>query len=199
MSCRLRLINFATHGRCCCVGALQSPLSHSIVSGLYTVPLAVLRSCRCTSNVNNRNSALATQVPMTLFRTKQSRLDGSAPLLLTAYGAYGECLDEDFRLERLPLLNRGWTLAFAHVRGGGEQGRRCASRARSASVHKRWQNAAGANPCAGRFWGYTNGVSLNAVSNSMIHARAACAAPACMSIRRKQWLMAAAAGYLEDA
>ena len=63
---------------------------------------------------------------MTVFRSKNAHLNGSAPLLLTAYGAYGECLDEDFRLERLPLLRRGWTLAFAHVRGGGEQGRRCA-------------------------------------------------------------------------
>ena len=64
---------------------------------------------------------------MTVFRSSHARLNGGAPLLLTAYGAYGECLDEDFRLERLPLLRRGWALAFAHVRGGGEQGRRCVS------------------------------------------------------------------------
>ena len=92
---------------------------------------------------------------MTVFRTKHARLNGSAPLLLTAYGAYRECLDEDFRLERLPLLKCGWTLAFAHVRGGGEQGRRCASRARSAERAMMMLNAAAANPCTGRLGGYS--------------------------------------------
>ena len=61
--------------------------------------------------------------------------DGSAPLLLTAYGAYGATLDADFRLERLSLLRRGWTVALAHVRGGGELGRRCALSAGSQVPH----------------------------------------------------------------
>lgn len=51
-------------------------------------------------------------------------LDGSAPILLTAYGAYGECTEADFRPERLSLLGAGWVVALAHVRGGGELGRR---------------------------------------------------------------------------
>ena len=50
-------------------------------------------------------------------------LDGRAPLLLAAYGAYGECLEADFRAERLCLLAAGWVVALAHVRGGGELGR----------------------------------------------------------------------------
>ena len=65
------------------------------------------------------------QVPITVVHSKTLPLDGGAPLLLTAYGAYGECLDPDFAPERLSLLTSGWVLAFAHVRGGGELGRRC--------------------------------------------------------------------------
>lgn len=52
------------------------------------------------------------------------KMVGSAPALLIAYGAYGECLEPDFQAARLPLLARGWVLAFAHSRGGGELGRR---------------------------------------------------------------------------
>lgn len=45
------------------------------------------------------------------------------PCLVYGYGAYGECLDTSATVDRLVLLLRGWTLAFAHVRGGGELGR----------------------------------------------------------------------------
>lgn len=50
-------------------------------------------------------------------------LDGSAPCLLAVYGAYGHCLPTDYDPARLPLVARGWVLALAHVRGGGELGR----------------------------------------------------------------------------
>ena len=51
-------------------------------------------------------------------------LDGSNPALVTVYGAYGICLEASFQPERLSLLDRGWVIALAHVRGGGELGRR---------------------------------------------------------------------------
>ena len=65
---------------------------------------------------------------MTVVRPRDAPSDGTAPLLLTAYGAYGQTLDADFSLARLPLLARGWGVALAHVRGGGELGRRCVAR-----------------------------------------------------------------------
>ena len=47
-----------------------------------------------------------------------------APLLLYGYGAYEFSNDPMFDSARLSLLDRGFVLAIAHVRGGGELGRR---------------------------------------------------------------------------
>jgi oligopeptidase B len=62
-------------------------------------------------------------VPLTLAHKEGVDLDGSNPVLLLGYGAYGVCVDVGFKVEYLPLLQRGWVLAFAHPRGGGELGR----------------------------------------------------------------------------
>ena len=50
--------------------------------------------------------------------------NGAAPLLLYGYGAYGISMEPTFRSSRLSLLDRGFTFAIAHVRGGEELGRR---------------------------------------------------------------------------
>lgn len=42
--------------------------------------------------------------------------DCSNPTLMLGYGAYGQPLEADFRAHHLPLLNRGWVIALAHVR-----------------------------------------------------------------------------------
>ncbi len=62
-------------------------------------------------------------VPISLVRRKDTPLDGTAPLLLYGYGAYGVNLDPSFALEEMSLLDRGWIYAIAHVRGGSELGR----------------------------------------------------------------------------
>ena len=65
------------------------------------------------------------QVPISLIFRKGLRLDGSAPLLLQGYGAYGNSrvYKPEFLPERLSLLDRGFVVAIAHVRGGQELGR----------------------------------------------------------------------------
>ena len=50
--------------------------------------------------------------------------DGSAPAVLYGYGSYEASMDPWFSIARLSLLDRGVVFAVAHIRGGGEMGRR---------------------------------------------------------------------------
>ncbi len=65
-----------------------------------------------------------TQVPISLVRRADVRLDGTAPCLLYGYGSYEISIDPTFSSARLSLLERGVVFAIAHIRGGGEMGRR---------------------------------------------------------------------------
>jgi oligopeptidase B len=64
-----------------------------------------------------------TKVPISIVFPKDLKKDGSAPLLLYAYGSYGASMDATFSSARLSLLERGFAYAIAHVRGGQELGR----------------------------------------------------------------------------
>lgn len=63
------------------------------------------------------------QVPLSIVYKKGFKKDGTAPLLLYAYGSYGSSTDAGFSSTRLSLLNRGFAFAIAHIRGGQELGR----------------------------------------------------------------------------
>ena len=62
----------------------------------------------------------AVKIPVTLCMSKGRQK--KRPLLLNAYGSYGITNDPYFSIAQLSLLKRGWTLAIAHPRGGGEMG-----------------------------------------------------------------------------
>ncbi|MBM3922941.1 MAG: S9 family peptidase [Sphingomonadales bacterium] len=64
------------------------------------------------------------KVPISLVYKKDTKRDGSAPLLLYGYGSYGASMDASFSSSRLSLLNRGFIYAIAHIRGGQEMGRK---------------------------------------------------------------------------
>lgn len=64
-----------------------------------------------------------TKVPISIVYKKGFKKDGTAPLLLYAYGSYGISMDASFSANRLSLLNRGFVFAIAHIRGGQEMGR----------------------------------------------------------------------------
>ena len=61
-------------------------------------------------------------VPITVLMRRDTPLDGSAPLLMYGYGAYGMAMDASFSIRNLSLVDRGWIWATAHVRGGSEKG-----------------------------------------------------------------------------
>lgn len=63
------------------------------------------------------------EVPLSIIRRKDFVFDGSAPLLLHAYGSYGSSSDPYFDPDVVSLLDRGFSYAIAHVRGGQEMGR----------------------------------------------------------------------------
>jgi oligopeptidase B len=50
--------------------------------------------------------------------------DGPFPMWLNGYGAYGIPIPVTFSSNRLPLLDRGVVIAIAHIRGGGEMGKK---------------------------------------------------------------------------
>jgi oligopeptidase B len=64
------------------------------------------------------------RVPISLVRRADAPRDGTSPMVLMGYGAYGIPLPVTFSSARLSLLDRGVAFAIAHVRGGGELGKR---------------------------------------------------------------------------
>ena len=65
-----------------------------------------------------------TNVPISLVFRKGALDHGPAHVLLMGYGSYGISMDVGFRTNQVSLLERGVVIATAHVRGGGEMGRR---------------------------------------------------------------------------
>ncbi|MCB4436797.1 S9 family peptidase [Alteromonas sp. McT4-15] len=65
-----------------------------------------------------------TEVPVSLvYRKSQFKKDGTNPLYQYAYGSYGATIDPTFRSSWISLLDRGFVVAIAHIRGGQMMGR----------------------------------------------------------------------------
>ncbi len=62
------------------------------------------------------------KVPISIVYRRDFVRDGTRPLYLYAYGAYGVAMSPSFSTARLSLLDRGFAYAIAHVRGGDELG-----------------------------------------------------------------------------
>ncbi len=62
------------------------------------------------------------QVPVSVVYKKGFKKDGTAPLHLYAYGAYGYAIPPGFSTTRLSLVDRGFAYAIAHIRGGDDLG-----------------------------------------------------------------------------
>ena len=65
-----------------------------------------------------------TRVPLSVVARKGLPRDGRNPTLVQAYGSYQISINPFFSPRTLAFLERGGVFAVAHVRGGGEYGRR---------------------------------------------------------------------------
>ncbi len=94
-------------------------------------------------------------VPVSLLYAKTTALDGSAPLLLYGYGAYGISIPAAFSTNCLSLVDRGFVYAIAHIRGGKDKGYRWYRDGRRASKTNTFTDfiAAGAYLARARFTG----------------------------------------------
>ncbi|MDA7805708.1 S9 family peptidase [Candidatus Pelagibacter sp.] len=61
-------------------------------------------------------------IPLTITRHKNTKLDGSAQLLLYGYGSYGSSMNPSFSATKLSLINRDIIWVTTHIRGGMERG-----------------------------------------------------------------------------
>ena len=59
---------------------------------------------------------------MSLVRHKDTLVNGTAPVYLYGYGAYGHAIPPSFSSNVISLLDRGFVFAIAHVRGGDDLG-----------------------------------------------------------------------------
>jgi oligopeptidase B len=64
-----------------------------------------------------------TKIPISLVYRKGLKKDGNNPAMIYGYGSYGYTMDPAFRLSVLPLLDRGFVYAIAHIRGSQVNGR----------------------------------------------------------------------------
>ena len=63
------------------------------------------------------------KVPISLVYPADLKQDSNNPCLLIGYGSYGMSYDPSFSSNHVSLLQRGFVVAYAHIRGGGEMGR----------------------------------------------------------------------------
>jgi oligopeptidase B len=62
------------------------------------------------------------KVPVSILYKKGFAKNGTAPLHLYGYGAYGYAIDPGFDASRLSMVDRGFAYAIAHIRGGDDLG-----------------------------------------------------------------------------
>ena len=69
-------------------------------------------------------AADGTEVPISIVYNRETfKQDGTQACLLYAYGSYGASSMPSFRSNVISLLDRGFSYAIAHIRGGQEMGR----------------------------------------------------------------------------
>jgi oligopeptidase B len=105
----------------------QSVFDHDLASGERVLRKQTpTPGVDLTAYVAARTWATATDgvaVPVDVVHHRDTPLDGTAPCVVYAYGAYEYSLAPWFSVARLSSLDRGVVFALVHPRGGGELGR----------------------------------------------------------------------------
>jgi prolyl oligopeptidase len=99
------------------VAIIQPTLTNTHLEPLNPTDFSDITSVEVTAP-----GADGTPVPLSIIYKKDLKMDGQNPCLLEGYGSYGISLDPSFDATRLALLEKGIVIAYAHVRGGGENG-----------------------------------------------------------------------------
>jgi prolyl oligopeptidase len=116
-----------------------------------------------------------TKVPLSIVAKKGLKRDGRNPTMVSAYGSYQSTSNPYFSPRTLALLERGGVFATAHVRGGGEYGKRWWKGGQRLTkpntwrdlidccehlVHQRWASKATLSVQGGSAGGITVGMAL---------------------------------------
>lgn len=80
------------------------------------------------------------KIPISLAYKKTTKLNGTAPIMVEAYGSYGISSDPYFSISKASLLERGWIIATAHPRGGGEMGWSWHKQAKLLTKHRTYED-----------------------------------------------------------
>lgn len=81
------------------------------------------------------------RIPLSLIYRKDMPKNGSNPVLLYGYGAYGNSVTPFFSPSMLLWTWKGGILAIPHVRGGGELGNRWHEAGKKATKRNTWKDA----------------------------------------------------------
>lgn len=107
------------------------------------IPLAAPASLNLSGFEAIRTFAVArdgTKVPLSVVARKGTKRDGRNPTLVNAYGAYQISMTPYFNARGVAFLEKGGVLAYAHVRGGGEYGKRWWKAGQKISKPNTWRD-----------------------------------------------------------
>ncbi len=137
---------------------------HATSSGLQAQPQG-LGSDGLVAEIVSVPSTDGAQVPLSIVSPKDAPRDGSAPLFMQGYGAYGLSTDPVLIPAHFAYFDRGIVRAFCHVRGGGEKGEAWYRAGFQQSKHHSWEDF---NACAEYLiaHGYTRADRLGAAAAS---------------------------------
>ncbi|NBU27724.1 MAG: hypothetical protein EBS42_05780, partial [Caulobacteraceae bacterium] len=101
-------------------------------------PFDVEQFVTTRTEIRARDGAM---VPVEILHRRDTPRDGSNPLLIQAYGAYGIIPDPGYQPTTLAFLEAGGVFVYAHVRGGGEKGKAWHMAGYKASKANTWRDA----------------------------------------------------------